>query len=144
MPYSEPTGRTQAKSIVLPCALSLGDYVFFDNDDSGAFDAGDAAVPAGVTLSLLDGSGNPVDGDPVTAGVQPAVTTTNAQGQYLFDGLLADTYVVRVDAGNFGASGALTGTLSSTATTASSGLASAGASPATSSPFVSELSAASS
>jgi len=49
---------------------------------------------AGVTLTLLDGSGNPVDGDPGTPGVQPVTTVTNSAGYYIFTGLLPGVYQV--------------------------------------------------
>jgi hypothetical protein len=49
----------------------------------------------GATVELLDAAGNPVDNDPITPGVQPTVTTTNALGEYLFTGLAAGDYKVR-------------------------------------------------
>ncbi len=118
-----PTPNATAKTIVVPCPLSLGDYVFLDNDGDGVFGAGDAAAPAGITLSLLDDLGSPVDADPVTVGVQPATATTNAAGQYLFDSLLAADYQVVVDASNFLGGGPLDGYLSSTGSTSPTGLA---------------------
>ncbi len=116
------TAQSEApKALLLPCPLSLGDFLFFDANDDGAFGAGDSAVPAGITLSLLDGSGSPVDSDPVQGGVQPAVTSTTSGGNYLFDRLLAGSYTVVVDAANFAAGGPLAGYLSSTATSPSTG-----------------------
>jgi protocatechuate 3,4-dioxygenase beta subunit len=56
---------------------------------------GDGEGPLqGVTLALLDGSGNPVDGNPSLPGVQPVTTTTNALGGYRFDDLLPGNYQV--------------------------------------------------
>jgi hypothetical protein len=49
---------------------------------------------AGVTLTLLDQSGNPVDGNPDLPGVQPVTTVTDALGYYLFTGLPPGIYQV--------------------------------------------------
>ena len=57
-------------------------------------DAGDEPM-ANVLVTLLDASGNPVDGDPNTAGVQPITTTTNSGGFYLFDRVPPGTYQVQ-------------------------------------------------
>ncbi len=73
---------------------SLGNRVWFDLNNNGLQDAGEVGVQ-GATVELLDAAGNPVDKDPVTAGVQPTVTTTNALGEYLFTGLAAGEYRVR-------------------------------------------------
>ena len=48
----------------------------------------------GVTLTLVDSSGNPVDGDPLTAGVQPVTAITAPDGTYSFPGLIPGTYGV--------------------------------------------------
>lgn len=73
---------------------SIGNKVWNDINNNGLQDAGEPGV-AGVTVELLDGNGNPVDKDPVTPGVQPTTTTTNALGEYLFTGLAAGDYKVR-------------------------------------------------
>ncbi len=70
---------------------SITGNVLADTDGNGS---GDAPIPGGVTLTLLDSAGNPVDGDPVTAGVQAITTTTNASGAYSFTGLIPGTYGV--------------------------------------------------
>ena len=49
---------------------------------------------AGVTLTLLDEFGNPVDGDPDTPGVQPITTVTNGSGFYQFNGVIPGVYQV--------------------------------------------------
>ncbi len=54
----------------------------------------DATPLAGVTLTLLDGSGNPIDGDPNTLGVQFVTTGTDSTGFYRFTGLMPGTYRV--------------------------------------------------
>jgi hypothetical protein len=60
-----------------------------DNDGDG-----DVDFP-GVLLELLDGSGNPVDGDPITSGVQPRTAVTGVDGSYRFDNLMPGSYQVR-------------------------------------------------
>ena len=117
-----PAPGTLPKSMVLPCALSLGDFTFLDNNDDGSFGPSDVAAPSGIAISLLDPMGNPIDGDPVALGIQPATTTTNGQGHYRFDSLFPGDYTVQVDASNFAAAGPLAGLVSSTATTNSTGL----------------------
>jgi hypothetical protein len=72
---------------------SIGDKVWYDLNGNGVQDAGELGV-AGVTATLKDGSGNDIDSDPNTAGVQPTVATTNALGEYIFTKLPAGTYSV--------------------------------------------------
>ena len=67
--------------------LSLGDYVFVDVNRNGIQDAGDTPV-AGAKVELLDGNGVAVAGQ--------APITTLADGKYLFTGLSAGSYKVRV------------------------------------------------
>ncbi len=64
---------------------ALGDRVWLDEDGDGVQDAGEAGVP-NVTLSLLDTNGSVV-----------ATTVTDGEGRYLFAGLSASTYSVRVE-----------------------------------------------
>ena len=69
---------------------AISGSVLADVDDDG-----DGEGPlANVTLTLLDGSGNPVDGNPGLPGVQLVTTTTNSLGGYRFDNLLPGTYQV--------------------------------------------------
>ncbi len=82
--------------------LSLGDTIWFDADNSGTLDAGEATAPAGVVVLLADTTGGVV-----------ATTTTDANGMYLFEGLEPGDYVVFLDAPNFGVGGPLEGQLSS-------------------------------
>ncbi len=65
--------------------LTLGDYVFLDNNRDGVQNAGDSAV-AGATVELLNATGNTIN---------PRTVTTGADGKYLFTGLTAGNYVVR-------------------------------------------------
>jgi len=73
---------------------SLGNRVWYDLNNNGIQDAGEVGVQ-GVTVELLDAAGNPIDKDPVAAGVQPTITITNALGEYLFTGLGAGDYKIR-------------------------------------------------
>lgn len=76
---------------------SIGNRVWYDLNNNGLQDANEPGV-LGATVELLDGSGNPVDKDPATPGVQPTVTATNALGEYLFTGLAAGDYKVKFSA----------------------------------------------
>ncbi|WP_396668802.1 SdrD B-like domain-containing protein [Microbacterium sp. R86528] len=68
---------------------AVGDYVWIDEDRDGLQDDGEAPL-AGVAVRLLDGEGNPV----LDADDEPVVTTTDADGFYLFDDLMAGDYQV--------------------------------------------------
>jgi uncharacterized repeat protein (TIGR01451 family) len=61
---------------------SLGTYVWYDTNENGQRDAGEAPVP-NVTVTLYDAAGNPV-----------ATTTTDTNGAYLFTNLVPGTYSV--------------------------------------------------
>ncbi|MBK9462530.1 MAG: carboxypeptidase regulatory-like domain-containing protein [Sphingobacteriales bacterium] len=66
---------------------SIGDFVWNDTDGDGVQDPGETGIP-GVTLSLYDSQGNLV-----------ATTTTDQNGNYVFDNLPADEYTVIVGQG---------------------------------------------
>ena len=115
----EPTGEVDASPTGTPDAdsnltvdfgvysLSIGNLVFFDDDNNGIQDEGEAPI-AGVELALLFGDGSPVlgpDGEPLT-------TTTDANGNYSFDGLAEGEYIVEVLPVNFAAGGPLDGVTS--------------------------------
>ncbi len=68
-----------------PAGHTIGDTVFMDADGDGVVDAGEPGI-AGVTVTLLDGSGNPI-----------ASTVTDANGQYAFPGLPDGSYTVWVN-----------------------------------------------
>ena len=70
-------------------SAALGDTVWNDSNANGIRDNGEPGL-AGVTVNLLDGSGQPV-----LVGGQPVSATTDAGGQYLFAGLAAGTYIVQ-------------------------------------------------
>lgn len=75
-----------------PGDASIGDTVWLDANNDGSVDSGEAGLP-NITLRLYkdDGDGIPEPGELV------AVTTTDANGNYLFDGLYAGNYLVVVD-----------------------------------------------
>lgn len=73
---------------------SIGNKVWYDLNNNGLQNAGELGIQ-GVTVELLDASGNPIDKDPVAPGIQPTITITNALGEYLFTNLAAGDYKVR-------------------------------------------------
>ncbi len=79
--------------------LELGNQVWFDSDRDGLYNNGESAVPAGVVLELLD-----ADSDAVLD-----TTVTDANGQYLFTGLTAGRYIVKLPPSNFILGGPLYG-----------------------------------
>ena len=68
--------------ITIECLDALGDFVWEDLNANGIQDAGEPGVPD-VPVELFDGAGNPV-----------ASTTTDANGEYLFENLLPGDYYV--------------------------------------------------
>ena len=67
-----------------PCTGRIGDRVWFDANRNGIQDAGELGI-AGVTLELLDSGDNVI-----------ASTVSDGTGDYLFTGLCAGFYSVRV------------------------------------------------
>ena len=65
---------------------AIGDRVWIDENADGIQDAGEPGVPT-ATVNLYDSSGTTL----------LATTTTDAEGRYLFTGLPAASYVVRVN-----------------------------------------------
>ncbi|MEZ4670818.1 MAG: SdrD B-like domain-containing protein [Anaerolineae bacterium] len=80
---------------------SLGNRVWLDNGagggvpDNGVQDGAELGI-GNVVVNLLDGAGNPF-----LVGGNPATTTTDANGYYLFDNLPAGAYIVEIPAANF-------------------------------------------
>ncbi len=64
--------------------LALGNLVWGDRNNNGLFDAGESGID-GVTVQLLSSGGTPL-----------ASTTTAGGGLYLFSGLVAGDYIVRI------------------------------------------------
>ncbi len=90
-PDSTPDDRSNYSidfGFYLPPTLdlfSLGNRVFFDDNDNGVRDSAETGV-SGVAVRLL-----------TDAGTLVASTTTNPDGYYLFTGLPAGRYTVEVD-----------------------------------------------
>ncbi len=75
---------------------SIGDTVFIDQNADGDYDLGtDTPLPY-VTVTLYRDS----DGDGIPDGPALATAVTDPAGQYLFDGLAPDTYLVVVNTGD--------------------------------------------
>ena len=71
--------------------LAIGDYVWFDLDHNGIQDPSEKPV-AGATAALLNASGGAaVDAD----GMPVPSATTDVNGHYVFDNLLAGSYQVK-------------------------------------------------
>jgi len=65
--------------------LSLGSTLFYDNDNSGTQDAGEAGI-AGIVVELYDSLGTTLI----------MTTTTDSNGDYLFEELLPGDYMVAI------------------------------------------------
>jgi uncharacterized repeat protein (TIGR01451 family) len=108
-----PTGGAPNGEVEDYVLLSLGDTVFLDNGQDGVVpndatpndgkQSGAEPGVANVTVQLLNSQGAVI-----------ATTTTDAQGNYLFTGLPAGDYRVRVAAAEFQPGGDLAGLRSST------------------------------
>jgi SdrD B-like domain/FG-GAP-like repeat len=68
--------------------LSIGDFVWYDKNNDGVWDNSETALQ-GVTVELLNAGGTAISS-----------TVTNAQGGYIFTGLNAGTYSVRIPLSN--------------------------------------------
>jgi hypothetical protein len=79
---------------------SVGTVVWIDNGSGGGVSGdgtkqpGEQGIP-GVIVVLLDGGGNPVDGDPVTPGVQQVTAVTGPNGEYQITNLVPGQYQVQ-------------------------------------------------
>ncbi|WP_164689784.1 SdrD B-like domain-containing protein [Herpetosiphon llansteffanensis] len=94
---------------------SVGNRVWFDTNNNGTLDASEQGI-SGVSVSLFaDADANGVP----DSGTALATQNTTANGCYRFDGLAANSYVVRINPTNFNAGNALAGYRSSTITAAS-------------------------
>lgn len=95
-----------APSACAPPTFSLGNRVWYDTNNNGILDAGEAPIP-GVVVDLLNGTGQKLyrtsGGAIVTtaAGNTAIEATTDANGYYRLDSLPAGTYAARVTAANW-------------------------------------------
>lgn len=88
-PYADPTWDFG----LVERPVTVGDLVWFDEDGDGLQGAGEPGIP-GVVLDLRTPDGREVtaaDGTPI------APATTDADGRYLFTGLLPGRYEVGID-----------------------------------------------
>ncbi len=67
----------------IDATATIGNFVWADTNNNGVQDSGEPGI-SGVVVMLLDGNGNMV-----------SQTTTDQNGQYIFDGLTAGTYKVK-------------------------------------------------
>lgn len=74
---------------------TIGNLVWNDANNNGLKDVSESGIN-GIVVELLDGSGNPVDSDSVTLGVQPTTSTTAGGGLYSFSGVAPGTYRLRI------------------------------------------------
>lgn len=80
--------ETESATLNVTPLGSIGDTVWFDTDGDGLVDAGEPRLE-GATVTLDPGTpGNAAD---------DLTTTTDANGNYLFDNLTAGTYTITVD-----------------------------------------------
>ena len=85
-----------------PTLYKLGNRVWNDENGNGSIDGNEPGI-AGVTVNLLDNSGNAI-----------ASTTTDADGYYLFSDIPAGDYVVEIAPDNFNSGRVLENLVSST------------------------------
>ncbi|MEO6063667.1 MAG: SdrD B-like domain-containing protein, partial [Thermoflexales bacterium] len=81
--YGSATSSVAATACVTVASSSIGDAVWRDWNGNGVQDTGEEGAP-GIVVSLTNSSGVNI------------TTTTNANGAYLFNGLIAGTYTVTV------------------------------------------------
>ena len=89
-PITVTEGATAAGNDFLENLGVVSGTVLADTDNDGL---GDDPIP-NVTLTLLDATGNDIDSDPNTPGVQPTTTTTDSNGDYSFTGVEPGDYQV--------------------------------------------------
>ena len=83
--------NNSAERPTVPVPLgSITGFVLADTNNDGI---GEIGIP-GVTLTLVDSVGSPVDGDPTNSGVQPITAITTDNGRYGFGNIPPGTYGV--------------------------------------------------
>ncbi|MBL7726505.1 MAG: carboxypeptidase regulatory-like domain-containing protein, partial [Dinghuibacter sp.] len=73
----------------------IGNRVWADDNGNGLQDAGENDGVQSVVIQLLDGSGNLIDKDAVTPGIQPWQTVSNASGFWHIVDIPNGTYIPR-------------------------------------------------
>ncbi|MBK8562976.1 MAG: hypothetical protein IPN76_06400 [Saprospiraceae bacterium] len=107
--------------------LNLGNYVWYDTNNDGNIDAGEAAIP-GVAVQLFYDA----DGNGTLTGLEQtpiATDVTDGSGLYLFEGLQEGNYFVGIPATQFGSGQPLQHLYSSGTTVNNAGVASETAAP---------------
>jgi protocatechuate 3,4-dioxygenase beta subunit len=92
--YTDPAPDSSSNLTVdfgLYRPLSLGNLIWLDTNNNGLVDAGETGI-SGVTVELLDSTNTVI-----------ATTTTDANGNYLFENLVPGDYIVRIPASEFAA-----------------------------------------
>lgn len=84
-------------------SITLGDLVWFDKDNNGAFDAGETGLSA-VDVQLRSGDNSALI----------ATATTNNSGTFVFHGVPRGNYILRIPAAEFNPGGSLRDFISST------------------------------
>jgi uncharacterized repeat protein (TIGR01451 family) len=98
IPVTVAAGETDdGNHFVEELPAAMGNLVWNDANGNGTKDSGESGID-GVIVELLDGSGNPIDSDPVTSGTQPTRTTTAGGGLYAFANLAPGSYQMRIGA----------------------------------------------
>ena len=97
------------RSSAAPTLFSLGNRVWFDTNNDGAFDNSEVGIDnVSVSVFAADANGN-------STGSALQTMNTDSGGYYRFDGLAAGAYVVRVNPSNFASGAVLAGARNSTA-----------------------------
>lgn len=91
------TGLNVAQDFGIAGNSSIGDTVWLDLDGNGVLDGEEVGLE-GVDVDLTWGGPDGIVGGANSADDQTFTTTTDANGEYLFEGLPAGSYEVTVDA----------------------------------------------
>ncbi|MGD1921203.1 MAG: SdrD B-like domain-containing protein, partial [Pleurocapsa sp.] len=114
--------QVQSNNNIPVNSYSIGSTVFKDINNDGVQQTGNGENGlSGVTVQLFDDAGNEIpvgaDGELNTGGDALGGITTNANGNYIFTGLIPGNYQVKIPNSNFVTNGALEGTPLSSQTT---------------------------
>lgn len=74
--------------------FSVGNRVFIDSNGNGVLDGSESGINDIVSLRLLNSDKSIYDSDLLTPGIQELATTTDSQGFYVFNNILAGDYIV--------------------------------------------------